>query len=101
MTCLLPNPNVCVSFIDVFTQKGFQVYGTARVLTDGEDGYAEKHALLQARAGTVLKVLSVIEVMVERTKPILAPSYIFDPAADEQGMIEQALGTYNVVRDPR
>ncbi len=41
------NENVCVSFIDIFKQKGFKVKGTATIIETTEDAYYSKLKLLQ------------------------------------------------------
>ena len=33
------NPNVCVSFIDVFVQKGYQLKGSAEIIKKGSPDY--------------------------------------------------------------
>ena len=90
--------NVCVSFIDIFAQKGFQTYGKAKILsnTQAGDNFEEKHAILQNLAGQNFKVLSVIDLIVEKIKPILAPSYRLNPDMDESQMIENGLKIYGV-----
>ena len=92
--------NVCVSFIDIFAQKGFQTYGKAKILssTQADDNFEEKHAILQKLAGDNFKVLSVIDLIVEKIKPILAPSYRINSDMDESQMIENGLKTYGVRR---
>lgn len=35
------NPNVCVAFLDLFAQKGFQLYGKAELLQRGSPSFDE------------------------------------------------------------
>jgi len=37
---LRSNPRVCVSFIDIFRQKGFKLYGVAQVLTSSDRSFS-------------------------------------------------------------
>jgi len=36
------NPNVCVSFVDVFVQKGFKLKGRARIIEKEHDAFPQK-----------------------------------------------------------
>lgn len=92
------NQNVCVSFIDIFTQKGFQLYGVAKILNKTSITYNTKHKILQEMAGNTFKVLSVIEISILKVNQILAPSYRFNKKITEEKMIENALKTYKVFR---
>jgi hypothetical protein len=51
-----------VSFVDVFSQKGWQLYGRAVLLKNGDDGFAGRQAILQGMAGDAFKVGMVIDV---------------------------------------
>jgi hypothetical protein len=92
------NQNVCVSFIDVFAQRGFQLYGVAEILDKTFESYSEKCGILQEMAGNQLKVLSVIEISINRVNQILAPNYRFNEKITEETMIENALKLYNVTK---
>ena len=86
---LLKNPLVCVSFIDVFVQKGFKVMGSAQNIGPQEP--------LQALAGPRFPLRSVIVVKASAVEPIIAPSYHLYPVeTTEQSQIELALRTYGV-----
>ncbi|MES9828405.1 MAG: pyridoxamine 5'-phosphate oxidase family protein [Candidatus Thiodiazotropha sp.] len=45
------NNNVCVSFIDIFKQKGFKVKGTATIIGESAASYHSKLKLLQSLGG--------------------------------------------------
>src|SRR5690606_36116635 len=36
------NPNVCVSFVDIFVQKGFKIKGVATLIDKDSDSFEEK-----------------------------------------------------------
>lgn len=74
---ILANPRVCVSFIDVFVQKGFKVSGVAQNIVRQDAGYEKWAAPLNAMAGPRFPVRSVILIQVTACEPILAPSYQF------------------------
>jgi uncharacterized protein len=81
------HPPVCVSFIDVFKQKGFKLRGRAEILTPGDDRFADECSVLRALAGEAFPIRHVISVAVERVERIWAPSYaIFPERTDEERM---------------
>jgi hypothetical protein len=91
------NPRVCVSFVDVFVQKGFKVMGTARNVGQQEADFAHWAAPLQAMAGPRFPVHSVIVVRATAFEPILAPSYRLYPAeTTEQAQVASAMRAYGV-----
>ena len=96
------NSNVCVSFVDVFVQKGFQIYGVAHKckpsLDTASDSGQEKLAILQKLAGAKLPFASFTNIDITKVKPILAPSYRMRKDITEEEMIEDALKGYGVMR---
>ena len=73
------NPRVCVSFVDVFVQKGFKVLGAARNFRRRDMDYEKWAAPLTALAGPRFAIRSVIVIRITKCEPILAPSYQFYP----------------------
>lgn len=90
------NPQVCVSFVNVFTQKGYKLKGHAQVLDKDAAGFSERYALLYKLAGDRFPIKGVIEVRVTETAPIVAPSYYLFPETTEASQIESAMNTYGV-----
>lgn len=91
------NPRVCVSFIDVFVQKGFKVIGTARNVKTGDPEFPLWSASLIAKAGPKFPIRSVLVIQAVEIEPILAPSYRLYPAdTNEQTQIASAMSTYCV-----
>lgn len=91
------NPRVCVSFVEVFVQKGFKVTGTARNLRPADADWAHWAAPLLAKAGPRFPIHSVLLVEATAVEPIVAPSYRLYPAeTTEQAQIEGAMRTYGV-----
>ena len=91
------NPRVCVSFIDIFVQKGFKVSGTA-LNVDPQDMDYEKWATpLVAMAGPRFPIRSVIVVRITKCEPILAPSYrLYPDETTEQAQVASAMRAYGV-----
>ena len=84
------DPRVCVSFVDVFSQKGWQLYGEAVLMRPRDEGYDHR------MAGDAFRVGSLIDVRVIKAKEILAPSYRFNPDMDEAAMRAGAMISYGV-----
>lgn len=90
------NPNVCVSFVDVFVQKGYKLKGTAVLIEKSHINFNEKVKLLTDLFTDEFPIKSVIEIHIEKVEPIQAPSYFLYPERTEQLQIESAYRTYNV-----
>ncbi len=93
---IVHNPQVCVSFVHVFKQKGYKLKGQARILTPGDAGFEERHTLLYQLAGDRFAIKSVIDVSVTEAAPIVAPSYYLFPETTESSQVESAMDTYGV-----
>lgn len=93
------NPFVCVSFIDVLIQRGFQIKGKARVISEGEDDFSVKaKTLLEMTDGKYpFKELFFIEA--SSVKPIIAPSYLLYPDRTEENRIQSAKKAYGLTGD--
>ncbi len=89
-------PRVCVSFVDVFTQKGHKINGVARILGESDDRYQEQKDRLTAFIGETFPILAVIEIQPTQVEEIIAPSYLMHDNVSEQEMIRQSLKTYRV-----
>jgi uncharacterized protein len=79
------NPLVCISFIDVFVQKGFKVKGAARNVRRKDTDFSHWAAPLEAKAGPRFPIHSVLVVRATAIEPIL-----------EQSQVVSALRTYGV-----
>lgn len=91
------NPRVCVSFIDIFAQKGFKVLGLARNALRQEADYARWAAPLEAMAGPRFPVRSVMVISATAVEPIMAPSYrLYPKETTEASQTESAWRTYGV-----
>lgn len=90
------DPSVCVSFVDVFSQRGWQLFGSATLMRKGDAGFAERQAILQDMAGDAFRVATLFDVTVTKANEILAPSYRFKKDVNEADMRESAMRTYGV-----
>ncbi|WP_409526309.1 pyridoxamine 5'-phosphate oxidase family protein [Nitrincola sp. MINF-07-Sa-05] len=94
------NQKVCLSFVDVFVQKGFKIIGTATEVKRSEPEYSHWVAPLLTMAGDRYPIHSVFVVSAIAAEPIVAPSYRLYPSeTTEESQIQSALRTYGVTRD--
>lgn len=91
------NSRVCISFIDVFVQKGYKVNGIARNVGKQESGYSSWAAPLEAKAGPRFPIHSVLVIQATSVESILAPSYrLYAAETTEQSQVLSAMRTYGV-----
>ena len=90
------NPYACVSFIDIFTQKGFKIAGRAMVLHPDDDGYQEMETLLIKMTAGKFPFQSIFRIMCDQVRPIIAPRYRLFPETTEHDQIRSAMETYGV-----
>lgn len=90
------NPNVCVSFVDVFVQKGFKIKGIAILIDRNYASFKEKTKLLTDLFTDNFPIKTLIEIKVTKVDIIQTPSYFLYPDTTEQSQIESAMKTYKV-----
>ncbi len=90
------NKNVCVSFIDILIQKGFQIKGKARIITKADSDFLHMEKILTEMTGGDFPFTTITEITVEKTKPILAPKYVLYPETTEQEQIVSAKKAYGI-----
>lgn len=91
------NSRVCMSFVDVFVQKGFKVLGTARNITRQDEEFAVWSAPLVAMAEPRFPIQSVMVIRASAFEPIVAPSYRLYPVeTTEQTQVVSAMRAYGV-----
>ena len=93
---ILARPRVCVSFVDVFIQRGFKIKGRASVVRSGNADFATFASPLQALAGERFPFSSLFVVDVQSVEPIVAPSYRMFPDTPELAQVESAMRRYRV-----
>lgn len=90
------NENVCMSFIDILVQKGFQIKGKAKIITKTDAEFPEMEGILTKMTGGMFPFATITAITVEKVKPIVAPSYIFYPETTESEQIESAKRSYRI-----
>jgi predicted pyridoxine 5'-phosphate oxidase superfamily flavin-nucleotide-binding protein len=91
------HPQVCLSFVDVFLQKGYKLQGTAREVSRHSPGFADWAAPLLVMVGNRFMIRSVLVITAESARPILAPSYRFYPdTVTEAAQVSSAMHAYGV-----
>lgn len=88
---------VCLSFVDVFVQKGFKLVGMAHEVGPNEPDFPVWAAPLLAMVGQRFIIQSVLVVQVKSVSTIVAPSYRFYPnETTEASQVASGMRTYNV-----
>jgi hypothetical protein len=90
------NTNVCLSFVNVFVQKGYKITGEARVLNEGDARYDDHHRKLTSLIGEAFRIVSIIEIVPVMIDEIIAPSYRLFPESTENDRIRESLEAYAV-----
>lgn len=90
------NENVCVGFIDIFVQKGFQIKGKAKIIDKKHAEFPAKEKVLTKMTGGKFPFATITQITVETVKPIIAPRYVFYPETTEEEQIASAKKTYGV-----
>lgn len=90
------NPNVCVSFVDVFVQKGFKIKGKATLIDRNEDCFKAEVKPLTDLFTDKFPIKSILKIKVTSVDKIQAPSYFLFSDTTEQSQIESAMRTYKV-----
>lgn len=95
------NPNVCVSFVDIFVQKGFKIKGVATLIDKNDIDFKSKVKPLIELFTDQFPIKTVIEIKVMSIDRIQAPSYFLYPDTTEQNQVENAMRTYKVIPSER
>ena len=90
------NPKVCVSFVDIFIQKGFKIKGVAKLIDKHDNEFSEKVKPLTDLFSDNFPVKAVIEIDIKKIEQIQAPSYFLHPDTTEKSQVESAMITYKV-----
>ncbi|MEQ8925495.1 MAG: pyridoxamine 5'-phosphate oxidase family protein [Fulvivirga sp.] len=88
------NQNVCVSFIDILVQKGFQVKGKAKIIDKTNSEFKKMEKKLIKITGGDFPFTTITSITMEQVKPIIAPKYILYPDTTEKEQIVSAKKTY-------
>ncbi|WP_168796974.1 MULTISPECIES: pyridoxamine 5'-phosphate oxidase family protein [Vibrio] len=95
---IFSNAKVCVSFIDIFEQRGFKVQGIARVVKAQDSCWEGYLTHLRQMADERYPIQSIFEIRVESVAKVQAPSYFLFADTTPESQVESALKTYQVER---
>ncbi|MET2985315.1 pyridoxamine 5'-phosphate oxidase family protein [Aureibaculum conchae] len=90
------NENVCVSFIDILIQKGFQIKGKAKICKKTDANFLAMEKILVKMTGGNFPFSTITEITVSQVKPIIAPKYMLYPKTTEAAQIESAKKAYGI-----
>jgi predicted pyridoxine 5'-phosphate oxidase superfamily flavin-nucleotide-binding protein len=90
------NPKVCVSFIDIFVQKGFQVKGLAEIVGKGDRNFKPMEEVLMKMTEGKYPFATITCILVEQIKPIIAPKYVLYPDTTEEEQMASARRVYGL-----
>ncbi|MBH8580188.1 pyridoxamine 5'-phosphate oxidase family protein [Bisbaumannia pacifica] len=94
------NQKVCLSFVDVFVQKGFKIIGTAVEIKSSETEYSQWVSPILPMVGDRFPIYSIFIVRPIAAEPIVAPSYSLYPSeTTEDSQVKSALRIYGVTKD--
>lgn len=89
------NPKVCLSFINIFVQKGYQLKGTASIVQKSDTEFQSLEPLLLELTGGLFPFASITKIKIESSKKILAPRYLLYPETKESDQIKSAQEAYD------
>lgn len=81
---IMVNSSVCVSFVEIFKQRGFKAKGIARLVVPSDEDFYQYAADLLKLVGDRFNVRRVIVVEVKKITRIVAPSYILALSAESE-----------------
>jgi hypothetical protein len=91
------NPSVCLSFVEVFEQRGFKLNGLARVIEPHEAEFAARVAPLERIATPRFPIRALIAVEVLKVARIQAPRYGLYADTTPEAQVARSVKTYNRV----
>ena len=95
---ILQNNKVCVSFVDVFIQKGYKIKGEAVFINKEHLDFEYKKTVLTNIYSDKFSINGIIEIEIKKIETIKAPSYILFPEITEEQQIDSAMKTYKVIK---
>ena len=90
------NPNVCISFIDILVQKGFQIKGKAEITGKVDSEFLAMENILTEMSGRNFPFQTITVIKIGQIKTIIAPKYILYPETTESEQIDSAKKAYGI-----
>lgn len=94
---LKANPKVCISFVDVFVQKGYKLMGKAEIIDKTHDDFNAMENRLEGLTQGKFPFKRIIVFTIESASPIIAPKYLLYPKTTEASQIKSARTQYNQI----
>lgn len=88
--------NVCVSFVDVFVQKGYKLKGKAVIHSNDSLLFEVYSQTIRNLFGDKFPFSTIIEIKVNTADKIIAPSYFLFSETTEDSQIKAAMKMYRV-----
>ena len=88
------NAQVCISFIDILIQKGYQLKGKAKIIDKTNSEFLDMSKILTKMTSGNFPFITITVIKVEQIKPIIAPKYILYPETTEIEQIESSKKAY-------
>jgi uncharacterized protein len=95
---IIQNNKVCVSFVDVFVQKGFKIKGEAVFIDEKHLDFEDRKRVITSIYSDKFPINGIIEIEIKKIETIKAPSYILFPEITEEQQIDSAMKTYKVIK---
>ncbi len=92
------HPRICLSFIDVFRQRGFKITGKAAIIPSEDERFASLGKTVIRKVNGRFDINNLILVDIDEVSRVLSPSYFSLPEQNEEEHIRQTLETYSVDR---
>lgn len=73
------NRNVCISLIDVVTERGFKIRGRAEIVRRLDAGFEEMKKILSKTKAGSFPFATITKITLEEVKPIISPSQMLYP----------------------
>lgn len=85
---------MCVSGVNVFTQKGIQCKGISTIIDPKDSDFKVHEKAFQPLIKGKFRIQNIRSIKLKQTKKIIVPSYFFYPNTDEKEQINQAKRRY-------
>lgn len=90
------NKNVCISFIDILKQKGFQLKGAAEIIEKSATDFSKMEKMLLHLTEGKFPFATITKITITSSKPIIAPKYLLYPNTTEEQQVESAKKSYGL-----
>ena len=90
------NKNVCISFIDILKQKGFQLKGAAEIIEKSATDFSKMEKMLLHLTEGKFPFATITKITITSSKPIIAPKYLLYPNSTEEQQVESAKKSYGL-----